>query len=146
MRSRQLAMGALTGVLAAVGGWAQLAPASFYRAFPAGRAWVAADGPYNEHLVRDVGGLMLALCVVTGVAAWRARPGLLRLAAVATLVSGVPHLAYHAAHLHLYGAADVVGNLVALGLGVAIPAWVALSPAPRTPAATAVAARRTMHQ
>ena len=41
---------------AVVGLWAAVAPQSFYDDFPgAGRHWVAVDGPYNEHLVRDVG-------------------------------------------------------------------------------------------
>ena len=33
-----------------------------------GRVWVAVDGPYNEHLVRDVGSLNLALAVADDVA------------------------------------------------------------------------------
>ena len=49
-----------------VGTWATFFPRSFYDDFPAGsgHAWVAADGPYNEHLVRDVGALNLALAAV----------------------------------------------------------------------------------
>ena len=40
----------------------ELRAAPFYDDFPGlGRSWVAADGPYNEHLVRDVGALNLAL-------------------------------------------------------------------------------------
>ena len=43
----------------------RVAPKSFYEDFPgAGRVWVAVDGPYNEHLVRDVGSLNLALAFV----------------------------------------------------------------------------------
>ena len=61
-----------------VGGWQTLAPASFYTDFPgAGRHWVSVDGPYNEHLLRDVGQGNLALGVVALVAlltggGWRA--------------------------------------------------------------------------
>ena len=45
-------------------------PQSFYDDFPGlGRAWVSVDGPYNEHLVRDVGALNLALLVLF-VVAW----------------------------------------------------------------------------
>lgn len=66
MRSRRAALWLLTSTTLVVGAWALLAPASFYRAFPLGRAWVAVDGPFNEHLLRDVGGLFLALTVVTG--------------------------------------------------------------------------------
>src|SRR3954452_21157003 len=54
---------------AVVGFWAQLAPRSFYDDFPGGgQHWVSVDGPYNEHLVRDVGGLNLALPVAALVA------------------------------------------------------------------------------
>jgi hypothetical protein len=38
--------------------WALLAPRSFYDDFAGGgRAWVSLLGPYDEHLVRDVGAL-----------------------------------------------------------------------------------------
>lgn len=130
MRSRRVALGGLAAALAVVGAWAQFAPASFFRSFPAGRAWVAADGPYNEHLIRDVGGLNLALCLLLAVAAWRALPDLTRLAGLAALVYGVPHLLYHAAHLDLYGQTDAIGNVAALGAAVLVPAWLVVAPAP----------------
>jgi hypothetical protein len=59
-----------------IGLWAGFAPRGFYENFPgAGRSWVAPDGPFNEHLVRDVGVLNLALAVVTIAAAvWLTRP------------------------------------------------------------------------
>lgn len=45
-----------------IGIWAQFWPQSFYNDFPGlGRAWVRIDGPFNEHLIRDVGGLNLGL-------------------------------------------------------------------------------------
>lgn len=82
-----IALNALT-----VGVWAQFAPESFYRAFPGlGWAWVSVDGPYNEHLIRDVGGLNLAL--------WQ--PGLAAPFALASLAYQLPHNAYHLAHLEL---------------------------------------------
>ena len=87
---------ALTSTL--VGAWAQFAPGSFYEAFPLGRGWVAVDGPFNEHLVRDVGGLNLALAVVAFVAARWPSLALVRATAVATLVYQIPHAVYHAAH------------------------------------------------
>jgi nucleoside-diphosphate-sugar epimerase len=43
----------------------QFMPRSFYDSFPGfGMHWVAVDGPYNEHLVRDLGGANLALRAV----------------------------------------------------------------------------------
>ena len=70
---------------ALIGVWALMAPRSFYDDFPgAGRAWVAVDGPYNEHLVRDVGALNLAILVVFALAAFRPSRDLIRLAAGVT--------------------------------------------------------------
>ena len=55
-RLQQLAVAVIAAGSAVIGGWAQLFPRSFYDDFPGlGRAWVAMDGPFNEHLVRDVG-------------------------------------------------------------------------------------------
>lgn len=48
-----------------VGGWALLAPRSFFTSFPGlGYHWLVVDGPFNAHLVRDVGALYLALLVL----------------------------------------------------------------------------------
>jgi hypothetical protein len=82
-----------------VGLWATLAPAGFYRSFPGlGWTWVATAGPYDEHLVRDVGELNLALLVVTVAAAVRPVRWNAVVAGIAWLVYGVPHLLFHAAH------------------------------------------------
>jgi hypothetical protein len=111
-----------------VGAWALLAPRSFYDDFPGGgRHWVAVDGPYNEHLVRDVGELNLALALVLAVAAFTLVPLVVRTAAAAALVNGIPHLAYHLANLGDYGTADKVGNAVSLSLVVVVPAAVLLA-------------------
>jgi hypothetical protein len=114
-----------------VGIWAQFAPASFYTSFPGGRGWVAADGPYNEHLIRDVGGLNLALAVIALAAFRWMRPDLVRLVASATLVFALPHFAYHATHLEPYDVGDAVANIVALSIQVVVPLWLVLSPAPK---------------
>lgn len=51
---------------------ATFAPKSWFEGFPLGRGWVAAEGgAYDEHLVRDVGVLFLALIVATVWSAWR---------------------------------------------------------------------------
>jgi hypothetical protein len=134
MRERRLALWFLAVSAMVVGVWAQFAPASFYSSFPGGRGWVAADGPYNEHLIRDIGGLNLALMLITAAAAYTMRPGLVRLAAAATLVYALPHLAYHATHLAPYGAADAAGNVAALSLIVLLPLWLLISPGRATEA------------
>lgn len=112
-----------------VGLWAAFAPRSFYDSFPGGgRRWVAVDGPYNEHLVRDVGSLYLALMVVSVGAAVLARPAVTRLAGVAWLVFGVPHLVYHAAHVADLDGVDRVLNAIGLG-GTVVAAVVLCLPA-----------------
>jgi hypothetical protein len=141
----------LAASAAVVGVWALLAPASFYADFVLGRGWIALDGPYNEHLVRDVGALNLALAVVTAAAAHRRDPWLIRLAAVATLVYAVPHLAYHTTAMGPFGVGDAVAQLVALTFQIAAPILLMWRPVPvaaldgtthRTRSDDAVAPRR----
>jgi hypothetical protein len=106
---------ALSGAL--VGLWAGLAPRSFYDDFPGlGRVWVAVDGPYNEHLVRDVGWLNLALMVATIWAAVTLARALVVGVLAAWLVTGVPHLVYHVANLGGLGTGDRFGELASLAL------------------------------
>jgi hypothetical protein len=116
----------ILGLLAAssviVGVWAGFAPRSFYDQFPGGgRHWVGADGPYNEHLIRDVGVLNLALAFVLVVALVHLTPVLVRTAAIAALLYNVPHFVYHARHLGLYDASDKVALVVSLGLAIGGP-------------------------
>jgi hypothetical protein len=98
-----------------LGVWAVAAPRSFYDDFPGfGRHWVSPDGPYNEHLVRDFGGLNLALAVVSVCAViWLARPMVIG-AALAWLASSVPHLLYHVLNLHHFDSTDQVGIVAGL--------------------------------
>ena len=66
LRVQQVSATVLTLSAAYVGVWALADPASFNDDFPLpGRHWVSLAGPYNEHLIRDVGGLYLALGVLT---------------------------------------------------------------------------------
>ncbi|MBA3982288.1 MAG: hypothetical protein H0X61_01975 [Acidimicrobiia bacterium] len=110
-----------------VGAWAQVFPRSFYDDFPGlGRVWIAVDGPYNEHLVRDVGGLNLGLALVAVVALITANLLLARVAGAAALLYGLPHLVYHAAHADLFDATDAVANLVGLAVA-ALAALLALA-------------------
>lgn len=103
---------------------AAFAPRSFFDEFPLGRGWISAgDASYDEHLVRDVGALFLALIVVTLWCAWRR----VAMAAVAVgwLVQGVLHLGYHVGHLEGLSGADKAGLVISLAL-VPILALVAL--------------------
>ena len=109
---------------AVVGLWASVAPKSFFDAagldeFPgAGRHWVAVDGPYNEHLVRDVGVLNLALMAVVIAAMVRPARFLLQVVAGAELIYSAPHLLYHLTHLDPYGSGDKVALIGSLTVSV----------------------------
>jgi hypothetical protein len=99
-------------------------PRSFHDDFPLGRGWVTLDGgAYNEHAVRDVGALFLALAIVS-VWAWY-HAALCRPVGVAWLVQGLLHLWYHIGHLDHFDAADKVGMIGSLG-AVPVLAVVAL--------------------
>ncbi|GGK42914.1 hypothetical protein GCM10008955_40900 [Deinococcus malanensis] len=103
----------LTSVL--VGVWALFLPRAFYDRFPGFGIWVAGDGPYNEHLVRDVGGLNLSLAMLIWFA-WR-RPDHVAapVAGWAVLAYAVTHFLYHSGHLHtLTTQADRLGSVAGL--------------------------------
>ena len=99
-----------------VGVWAAFFPRGFYDDFPGlGRMWVAPDGPYNQHLIRDVGELNLALFVVVLAAAVTLSLPLVRAALAATLVNGVLHVVYHVGHVDMFSSGDqvaIIGSLV----------------------------------
>jgi hypothetical protein len=110
-----------------IGFWAAFAPQSFYDDFPgSGRVWVAVDGPYNEHLVRDVGELNLALAVVTIGAAIVLTRTLVLLASLAWVVYSLPHWVYHLRHLDpLESTGDQIAVAVSLGVVTLVPALLA---------------------
>jgi nucleoside-diphosphate-sugar epimerase len=129
-----------------LGVYATFTPRAFYDDFPNGRAWVAMDGPYNEHLVRDFGALQLALGLVLAVAAVVGGRTLVRVAAGSSLLFAVPHFTYHLRHLEHYETADKLANVVSLG-GAIVAALVVLAlsgvrPARPTPPAGSASAPR----
>jgi hypothetical protein len=115
---------AIAVLMAPAGLQAAFVPRSFFEEFPLGRGWISAgDAVYDEHLVRDVGALFLALIVAT---VWCAlRREAMAAVAVAWLVQGVLHLGYHIGHLDGLGATDTTGLVVSLVL-VPVLALVAL--------------------
>jgi hypothetical protein len=129
---RTAALVVLAANAALIGAWALLAPASFYRSFPGGgRAWVSIDGPYNEHLVRDVGGLNLALLVLTIGALYLRKYAVTRLAGLAWLPFAIPHAIYHAAHVgDLTSATDKVANVGGLAVTALLAVVLVVSPSP----------------
>ena len=107
---------------ALVGLWAGLAPHSFFDDFPGGgRHWVGVDGPFNEHLVRDVGTLNLALLAIVVAALVRPTRFLVQVVAGAELVNALPHLLYHTAHLDLFESGDKVALIGSLSVAVIAP-------------------------
>ncbi len=119
---------------AQVGVWAVLAPRSFFAGFPGGgHRWVVGDGPFNGHLVRDVGAFYLALLVLTLGAVRRPEPQLVRVTGLVWLVFSVPHLAYHAGHLGGLGGVDRLLELVALSVTVLLAALLCLPVRTRVP-------------
>ncbi|MFP5256951.1 MAG: hypothetical protein ACLGI8_14000 [Acidimicrobiia bacterium] len=119
----RVALVVLAASSAVVGVWAQAFPRSFYDDFPGlGRVWVAVDGPFNEHLVRDVGGLNLGLAFVAALALVTGSALAARAAGGAALIYGVPHLTYHALNTEGFATTDVAAMLFALTLSVAAAA------------------------
>jgi hypothetical protein len=132
----------LGGIQLLNGIWITISPTSFYEDFPLGRGWVEALPAYNEHLMRDVGGLFMAtgaLLIVAGMILERR----LTLIALATwLLFAVPHTVYHLFNLEPYGTGDAVGNAFALIATVVLPLYLlallllgrpATSPPPPSP-------------
>jgi hypothetical protein len=100
---------------AAIGAWGLLAPRSFYSNFPlAGHHWIAALGPYNEHLVRDYAAGALGFAVLFALAGIRFSRGLVLAASAASLAATLPHFAYHLTTTDHLSTTDNIGSLAAL--------------------------------
>ncbi|MBB2992470.1 hypothetical protein FHR72_003971 [Mycolicibacterium iranicum] len=88
--------------LLATGVWQQAAPRSFYDHFPGfGLHWVDIDGPYNEHLLRDVGQGNVAMGLLALTALLIGGVWLARVTGMAVMVANVPHQIYHQAHIDI---------------------------------------------
>lgn len=121
-RWARIALGYLALLSLEIGLWAQFAPRSFYDDFPGlGRTWISVDGPYNEHLVRDVGGLNLGLAAVLIIALVTLSRITIIAASVASLLYGIPHLVYHIANADDLDTGDVVVSLGGLALFAVLP-------------------------
>jgi hypothetical protein len=110
------ALGFLTLTQVVVGIWQLLLPRLFYNLY-----WVELLPPYNEHLLRDVGGLNLALAVVLGASTLIMDRRLICTALLAYLTFATYHLGFHVTHLENFPQADAIAQTTALGLGVAFP-------------------------
>ena len=132
-RALLVVLGVFFGLVPGI--WAAVLPESFYGDFPAVRPpWVAVDGPYNEHLIRDVGAMFLALAVIAVVAAVTGSSAQARLAGLAWLMFSVIHFAYHVTHLHVYEALDQWLNVIGQLATILVAAAVLLIPPTRSDA------------
>ena len=109
---------------AVIAGWGLIAPRAFYDSFPgAGRHWVSALPPYNEHLLRDFAAASLAITVFLVGAAIVLERRTIQIALIAFLAYSVPHFAYHLTTTDHYSTGD---NLASLG-GFAVEVILALA-------------------
>ncbi len=85
-----------------VGAWQAFFPVAFFADFPGlGHRWVSPDGPFNEHLLRDVGQGNLGLGAVALVALLTGVVWVARAVGVAAVVANLPHQLYHQEHVSL---------------------------------------------
>ncbi|MDQ3571268.1 MAG: carboxymuconolactone decarboxylase family protein [Actinomycetota bacterium] len=103
--------------------WATIAPLSFFEDFPFGRGWVEVLPAYNEHLMRDVGGLFLATGFLLLAAAVRLERRWVAISLISYLLFAIPHAVFHFFHLEPYGTGDAVANALTLAATVLLPLW-----------------------
>lgn len=143
--ARRIFLGVTSLLGAFVGSWAAVAPRGFYNSFPSFGfgPWIAVDGPYNEHLIRDVGGLNLALAAASVYAAIQlsARVGVYasRAVGIAWIVFSVPHLIYHSTHFAGLSGLDLAVEIISVGITLPLGILLVLpnrrsTPSQRTPA------------
>lgn len=118
--SRRAVLLVLAVTAAFVGFWAYFASESWYATFPGfGRHWLPVLGPYNQHLVKDVGAMYLGLTALSLAATWRAADTfVVRMAGIAWFVFSVLHLIYHLEHLGVFEPVDQALTVISLSLFV----------------------------
>lgn len=143
--SRRIVLSITAALGLFVGVWAAAFPHGFYSSFPGlGLIWVAVDGPFNEHLIRDVGGLYLAISAATVWAIFSREHSATRAVGIAWVVFGVLHFSYHASHLHGMSPANAVGELIGLGTSLVLGVMLVLPVRTRQlPTATAQHTKET---
>jgi hypothetical protein len=125
-------------VALSLGPWAYVMPRSWYDTFPGfGMHWIPQSGPYNEHFVKDIGGMYLGLAALTAVALWlAARDAVVLAAALAWTVFNALHLLYHLTMLQVYDTLDRIFVVASLVIALAFSAAL-LIPARRRDSAAA---------
>jgi len=111
-----------------VGVWALLAPRSFWNDLPVlGGAWVSALPPYNEHLLRDIGGLHAGFAVLFFAGATTLDVTLIRTSLAAWLPFAVVHFLFHITHMAQLSAPEKVFQTIALGGLILVPVGLLLA-------------------
>jgi hypothetical protein len=100
---------------------ATLGPESFYSGFPVGRGWVELLPPYNEHLIRDVGGFYLAFALMFAWAAVTLQRALIVPLAVAWTLAATLHAVFHVTHLDGFSTGDAIAQTAGLLTVIALP-------------------------
>ena len=136
MRAGLIVLALPSAVIAA---WRLISPRGFYDTFPgAGRHWVSALPPFNEHLLRDFSAASLAMVVFLVGAAILLERRLIQVALIAFLAYSIPHFAYHATTTDHYSTGDNLGSLGGFVLTLVIA--VGLLALTREPAQSSAAA------
>lgn len=105
-----------------VGIWALVAPRSFYDDFPGvAEPWVAALPPFNEHLIRDVGGLYAAFTILFVTAAVVLDDTLVKAALFSWLPFAALHFYFHVTHSGALDFSQAALQNVLLAAVVVIP-------------------------
>jgi hypothetical protein len=126
---RRAALALVAAAQAEVAVWGLVAPRSFYGHYPgAGHRWVAALGPFNEHLVRDYAATELGFTVLLLAAAIRFERRLVLTAGTAFLAATIPHFVYHLTTTSSFSTADNVASLGGFVLEIALVAGAMLKP------------------
>lgn len=104
------------------GGWALLGPRNFYNDFPLPDAdWVAALGPFNDHLARDFGAALAGLGVIALLAAMSRSAAAVQAALIGFVVFGVPHLIFHLTTFGEFSVVSAAIQIAGLALFVVVP-------------------------
>lgn len=110
-------------ILLETGLWGLADPQGFFRNFPGvgGSHWVAADPPYNHHLVIDAASGFLAVGLIMAVAVFWSDRRFRQVALIAYLAEGLPHFAFHVLHpADALGTGDRIASTGGLGFGCAV--------------------------
>lgn len=116
-RTLRLVLGLNAALDATMGASATLAPHSFYRHV----LGVDLLGPYNQHLLSDVGGFYLGFGLLFAWAARNLARELVRAACASAVLTSILHFTYHAQHLEHFTGGQGATQTAGLAIAIALP-------------------------